>query len=403
MSLHNGRTPLLFAAFASYIVMGLPFGMLNIAWNFIQADFVLALDSVGLLLSIMTFGRLLSAFANGPLIARWGVGNVVLAGSAIVTAGLITFALAPTWPLLLLCYFLVGVGDGFIDPALNTFVSTHYRASRLNWLHGFFGVGLTLGPLLVTMLVIDGGLSWRWSYGVVAVAQLFITLCILVTRRRWVLMPDADMELDKGGTSAAQKPRLQDTLRLPAVWLMLAIVAFYGSIEVGGGQLVNSLFTGARAVDVRLSSYWISIYWLTFTIGRMLMGVLVDRIGARMLLRLGMVGAMIGAACVWSPFALWLNFGGLALLGFSLAPLFPSLISVTPQRVGLRHAPNTIGFEIGTAGIGGAVLTGLGAVLATQLGLEVIGPYLFVLAAATFVLHEWLLIRETRTLLTEKT
>ncbi|MBZ0295130.1 MAG: MFS transporter [Anaerolineae bacterium] len=396
-----GDHSLLLVAFANYVVMALPLGMLNIAWSFMQDDFGLALDSLGVLLSIMTIGRLLSAFLNGPLIARWGVGKVLLSGSVLVMVGTTTFALAPTWPLLLACNFLVGIGNGFLDPALNTYVSAHYRASRLNWLHGFFGVGLTLGPLLVTLMVIDSGLSWRWCYGLVAGLQLGILLSLLITRNRW-LLNDVETETHSEDVMAGRKPRIQDTLRLPVVWFTLVIVAIYGSIEVGGGQLINSLFTGARDIDVRLSSYWISIYWMCFTIGRMLMGGLVDRIGVRTLLRLGMVGAMIGTACVWSRALPWVNFAGLALLGFSLAPLFPSLISVTPQRVGLRHAPNTIGFQIGMTGVGGAVLTGLGAVLATQLGLEVIGPYLFGMAAALFVLHEWLLMRETRLLLARK-
>ena len=77
-----------------------------------------------------------------------------------------------------------------------------------------------------------------------------------------------------------------------------------------------------------------------------------------------------------------------SLMGFCLAPVFPALVSGTPVRVGSFHVANAMGFQIGAAALGGAIIPGLTGVLATDLGLEVIGPVLIVSAVATFVLHE---------------
>lgn len=75
---------------------------------------------------------------------------------------------------------------------------------------------------------------------------------------------------------------------------------------------------------------------------------------------------------------------GVALVGFAIAPVFPGLISGTGERVTPRHAANTIGMQIGAAGLGVATLPGLVGVLAQQTSLEMIPVCLTLLAAALF-------------------
>ena len=82
------------------------------------------------------------------------------------------------------------------------------------------------------------------------------------------------------------------------------------------------------------------------------------------------------------------SFAGLALLGFALAPVFPLLISSTPARLGVADATNAIGFQVGAASFGIAILPGLAGALAERSTLEVIPPFLLTTAAIMFILHE---------------
>jgi fucose permease len=79
---------------------------------------------------------------------------------------------------------------------------------------------------------------------------------------------------------------------------------------------------------------------------------------------------------------------GLAIVGAVLAPIFPSLIATTPERVDARHTADLVGLQVAAAVLGGALLPGGVGVLAARLGLEVVGPCLVALALALFVLHE---------------
>ena len=392
----NGPLLLLLIAFYSFAAIGLPSGVLGVAWIHIQATFGLGLDALGALLTVTTMGRLITAFMSGRLMAQMGAGRYLLAGSILISAGLLGYVIAPAWAVLLAAGFMTGLGAGVLDAGVNTFIAPRYSASRLNWLHACFGVGLTVGPILVSWLVIDLGESWRLAYGVVMGFQVALVLMFLWTLQQWRLIPVKNAETETTSTPDAS---IRSTLRLTMMWLSLALFFTYGGVEIGMGQLLNSLLVEGRSVDPKLAASWVSFYWASFTIGRMLIGLFIDRVGPRLLLRISFGGVVAGSVLLWWNPAIIISFAGIAVVGFSLAAIFPTLLSVTPDRVGVEHTPNAIGFQIGFAGLGAATLVGLAGVLAENLDIEIISLFLVVVAFATLMVHEVILIREKRQIL----
>jgi fucose permease len=309
-------------------------------------------------------------------------------GSSAAALGMLGFALAPSWGTLLVVAAVGSMGAGVLDAGLNTFVSANYSVSRLNWLHAAFGVGLTVGPLFVTLTVIRLGAAWQVNYLVVMATQVLLAIAFLLTRKQW--------ELETTDERASSGASIIETLRLPVVMLSLALFFVYGGVEIGTGQLSNPLLTRSRGIDAVTASTWISFYWLSLTIGRIFIGTVADRLGNTLLLRICMFTMIIGTVCLALKGSPVLNFVGLALIGFALAPMFPLLIAETPRRVGIRHVANTIGFQIGFAGIGAALLTGLGGALAEKIGIEIVGIFLVANAFATMLLHEFMIAREAR-------
>ena len=86
-----------------------------------------------------------------------------------------------------------------------------------------------------------------------------------------------------------------------------------------------------------------------------------------------------------------LSLAGLMLMGFCFAPVFASLISLTPGRVGSDHAQNAIGFQVASAGLGAAVLTGWIGILADAAGLEIIGMALVICVLLLLISYETLM------------
>jgi fucose permease len=377
-------------AYLGYILLGLSNGLLGVAWPSIRTSFDMSLDALGTLLTTVTVGYILSSFNSGRMISRMGIGYLLMASSVAMGVGLLGYAVAPAWWVMVLSGLLTGLGAGVVDAGLNTYVAANYGARHMNWLHASFGLGVTLGPAIMTS-VLNAGQSWRWGYAFVVALQGLLAVCFGLTLDRWRGAEPTLVGAELG--SPAQPVRALDTLKLPIVWLGIAMFITHPGIQFTAGQWAYSLFTEARAVTPGAAGLWISIYWGSLTVGRLLLGPVVDRLGVVSSLRMCILGIILGSALVWWNVADSLNFLGLVTIGFSLAPLFPSLISSTPRRFGVVHAANAIGFQVAAGSVGIAVLPGFAGVLAQSLGLEIIGPFLVVASVALFLLHEALVRR----------
>jgi hypothetical protein len=69
-----------------------------------------------------------------------------------------------------------------------------------------------------------------------------------------------------------------------------------------------------------------------------------------------------------------------ALLGASLAGVFPALIAVTPQRIGAERAQHAIAWQVGAAAAGGSGISAVIGLLIDSTSLAVLGPALVVLS-----------------------
>jgi fucose permease len=379
-------------AFLSFVALGLPGGLLGVAWPSIRTSFALPLDAIGALLMATTAGYLLSSSGSGRMISALGVGRYLTISSIVAGVGLLGYSIAPRWWAIVTFGLLTGAGGGAIDAGLNTYFSANHSASLMNWLHACYGIGATLGPAIMTV-ILDLGHSWRWGYVLVVVFEGLLASGFALTQRGWKLSNPTSLQADPHQQAAV---RILDTLRVPAVWAGIALFVVFTGLEGSGGQWPYTLFTEGRSVDMNTAGLWVSVYWGSLTVGRILFGIVADRIGVIRIVRACMLGSICGAALLWWNLVDILGFLGLALIGFSLAPIFPLMISDTPRRVGGRHAANAIGFQIAGAGLGLAALPGLAGILAENVGLETIGPFLFALAVVMYLLHEVTVSRGTR-------
>lgn len=382
------RSLLAVLAFFAFISLGLPDGLYGVSWPSVRSEFGLPLDALGLLIGVFTAGYLTSSFLSGAILRRMPIGMVLTLSTAATAVALLGFALTPNWALMVALAFLAGLGGGAVDAGLNAYGATHFSARTLNWLHAFFGLGTTIGPLIVTG-VLDAGLVWRWSYAIVGCAQMTLAITFFVTRERWVRVPEIGVE--------AKPPVLAaptfETLRRPIVWLGMLIFFVYTGVEIATAQWSFSLLALGRGVPQTAAGLSVSLYWGSLMAGRVLFGFIADKVPLARTLRLCILGSVLGALLLWLDPSRILSLAGLMLIGFCFAPIFASLISLTPARVGAEHADSAIGFQIAAAGLGGAALTGLIGLLTRPFGLEVIGASIF---AATLVLlasYEWMMRR----------
>ncbi len=169
-------------ALGSFVVLGLPDGMLGTAWPSMRVTFGAPVGDLGLILLLATAGSVLVTAFVGTLIRRLGVPALLVTAASCAAVGYAGFALAPGLGLVLGMAVLTGAAAGLMDAGLNTAVALSGRTRLLNLLHGAYGVGTALGPLVVTAAILTG--SWRPAYLALTGLDLVIAGCWLRHRRQ---------------------------------------------------------------------------------------------------------------------------------------------------------------------------------------------------------------------------
>lgn len=377
------RVPLVLA-YAGFIGLGLVSSRLGVTWPAIRDTFGMPIDAISMLLIAQLAGSIVVSASSGRLTAWLNIGVMSAWSCGITAVALLGSGATPSWAVLVALSILTGLGTGAIEASLNTYAATHFSPRAMNWLHASFGVGATLGPALMTALL-AGGLSWRIGFIVVGAVELALAIGFGLTRAHWQGAP-----APSAATPRAHGVPIRETLRLPAAWLgILLFVAFTGA-QASAGQWFFSVLTEQRGVSEALAGTWVSLFWASLTVGRIVFGFVVQRFAPAQVLRVCMGGALLSTVLFWLNLAPWLSFASIVLLGLAMAPQFPLLTSATPRYLGSRHAANGIGLQVAAAGLGGVLVTSLMGVLARTLGLGAIAPALVVAAVAMVVLFELL-------------
>ena len=406
MNAKNQRV-LVALAFVAFISLGMPDGLHGVAWPSVRDSFKLPVDAIGILLIFSTTGYISASFFNGVLIRWLGLGGLLAVSCVVTGTALLVYGSAPVWPIFVAVSFMGGLGGGAIDAGLNTYVAQNHSETIMQWLHGFFGVGITLGPIIMT-LGLQFLQSWRPGYLVVGTTQLLLAGLFFVTRRRWPGKNIAEEARswgnlpiddgasshgadDLGGQDAGTKGAggknvvsMRETLRqFPSILSMMLFFVYTG-VELGLGIWSYSLLTESRGIDPTLAGLITGSYWAMFTVGRMLAGLYMKKLRIMTVLMGSTVLAIIGMLLVLLRIDAWVSVFGIAMTGFAIAPIFPGLVSDTVNRVGKRHETNTIGMQVAAAGFGVAIIPSIAGLFARRFSLEAIP--LFILAAIFLLL-----------------
>ena len=364
----NSRAGLILLIFVAFIALGMPDGLLGVGWPSIRTSFNVPIDALGALLFVSMIGYLTSSFLSGELTRRWGVGRLLIVSCTLTGFGLIGYTFVPQWWMMVALGLAAGMGAGGIDSSLNAYVARHYSAGLMQWLHASYGVGITAGPLIMTAALTNFQ-NWRLGYLLVGAVQIVLAITFWITLPIWQQNNNASAE---SPAEPQKEVNLGQTLKRRRVWLSMLLFFFYVGSEVTMGTWVYSLLTEGRGIDPQLAGYFAGSYWFTFTIGRILAGLVTRKINIQSLVKVCIIAAILAGVILGLNLSTWVNLAAVAVIGFAFAPVFPGLMSGTPLRVGQQHSNNTIGMQAAAGALGGTALTSLVGVLARVYGLEVV-------------------------------
>ncbi len=381
---------LLALAFLGFISLGLPDAVIGVAWPSVRDTFQRRQGAVGIVLVVSGAGYLLSSFFAGRLMHALGIGLMLAASTCLVATAMFGFGCSTVWGAFVLCALVHGLGSGAIDSGLNGYAAHHMSARHMIWLHACYCFGALIGPVLMSTLL-AGGRHYSAGYSAVGGIMLTMSVLFLFTYRLWDETSSSSVPFAEG-TFPAGEIRLPisagSVLRSSAVWLQMAIFFLYTGLEVTFSQWTFTVLTESRQVRPDTAGLAVGVYWGAIGAGRVASGLIADRFGIDRLLRYCLLGAGSGALLFAARLPVGATFLGLSLAGLGLAPVFPCLMSQTPQRLGPELSAHAIGFQVGAAMIGAAVVPGTLGVMAGMAGLEAVPIGTVVLFGILSLLHE---------------
>ncbi len=352
-------------AVAAFVVLGLPEGGLGTAWPSLRLAVDRPVEDLGVVLIALLVGYQLTSVPSGRIVARLGTGWAVAVAATVSGIGLLGYVVAPNWPFLLATTVVAGMGGGLTDTAFNAHAALNFNARQTNLLHAGFGVGATVGPIVMTTAIVAGR-GWRTGYLVFAGVQLVMLAILLARRSHFTAVP----------VTHRRSGRV-------SVW-MIATFFLYTGLEVAAGQWAFTLLTEGRGVSVVAAGAWVASYWGALTLGRLAFSVVAHCLSQETIIRAGVAGAIAGAALLWWDPAGW-GLLGLPLAGLSLAGIFPALVVLTPGAVGADRSGDAIGFQLAAANIGAGAVPWLAGRAIGASSLEVLGPVLVLVGGLLWV------------------
>ncbi|MGF7031822.1 fucose permease [Paenibacillus mucilaginosus] len=366
-------TLLLILIYIAFISLGLPDSVLGSAWPVMQAEYGAPLGLAGYISMLIAGGTILSSLFSGWVIQRLGTGLVTMISVMLTAAALSGYAYAPSPAWLFLFAVPLGLGAGAVDAGLNSYVAAHYKAHHMSWLHCFWGIGATLGPIILSQYVTSEA-SWRQGYQTISLLQWGLVAVLLLALPLWKLAAasrEAAAAAQQAGEEGAEDLRRQaEEEKSPAkqgVILAMLTFLFYCGVEASVGLWGSSYLVHVKDLPASTAAGWISMYYGGITVGRFITGFVTFKVSSRTLIRAGQLTVLAGALLLLLPLPAVCSLIGLILVGLGCAPIFPCMIHETPARFGSKHAPRIMGYQMAAAYTGSTVLPPLLGALAAAL------------------------------------
>jgi len=373
-------------AFFGFVIIGISSGASGVLLPSLENYYHVDKSIIGLLFVMSSVGYFLSAFASGILVERLGMRVFLLLGACLFLIGALAFGLKPPFVLVLLTQLALGLGVGIIETGLNIYMSAMPRsATLLNYLHAFYGVGALIGPIIASMALLLS-LGWNSMYLILGFLNLplFIGFWLLFKR-----VSNVAKEEQKGTGNT-----LGTTLKVGIVWLAALFLLFYVGVEVSLGNWTYTYLLEYQHQNALLSGWIVSGYWFGLTMGRFVLQSLSQRFGISntTLVYSCMTSIIVGIVLIWLvPLGIVAALG-FCLVGFSLGPIYPLMVALTPKLVPSRIAASAIGFLVSTSIIGLALFPWIAGILSQHVGIWSLLPYTIALTIVMLGLW-WMLFR----------
>jgi len=369
----------------SYFVVGFPDGAFTVSWLGIDAEIPgMTTAHTGWILVGYSVTYTLAGVVLSRLNHWLRLQTIYLIGLIIMALGFLWLSFAPGFTMVLAAITLYGLGTGAAAASMNAYMAKHYTASDNNWMHFFWGIGAAASALIMGLM--KGMADWRAGYWVIViiVKLIVVVVALSIFKRIWIdeSVTATTADIGANGDGVIGNPEVVGDVYLTTEapvetavepealdpdfdsvsdgrylnskwhqWLQIATFFF-----LGGTDYTFVFFTAAvlaqRGHGGAAGFLFPAVYYVSMTLGRLVAGWLARRMREFSIERLALAMSLVGIAVLFFTS----NVAGMAILGFGLGPLLPTLVSDSSNIFRPKILPKIVGYELAAFGAGIAVL-----------------------------------------------
>lgn len=366
-----------------FISLGLPDSLLGSGWPAMHAAFSVPSSYAGYVSMAISFMTIISALLSPIMIKRFHTKWIVIVSIFLTVMGLIGFSISTSYAMLFVFAVPYGMGAGAIDASVNHYVANNYSGSVMNFLHCFYGVGAVISPNIMAVALSKA--SWNEGYRWTAYIQIFILLICIISLPLW---KKNESDSNKQEEEVAG---IREALKRPGVVLTLIAFFAYCSGEATCFLWTSSYFAGVKEglTDHLIASFG-SLIFGGLMLGRLISGFVSNRLGDRMLIRIGIFVEVVGILLVMIPVASFIPAAiGFVIIGTGMGPVYPAIQHMAPTNFGERYSAAVIGLQMASAYIGSTFMPMIFGNIQEKIGIGIMPFYLLIFA----VLNIWMLER----------
>lgn len=346
-------------ACASFLALGILTAALGPSLANLANNTSSSLAAVGSIFTALFLGSLASQILAGPMLDRLGPRPILLVGLALIGAGTYGLTLVPWLWLALICTMIAGLGHGCIDVTSNVMAAELFpkrRATALNLLNVFYGIGAFLGPAIAGVALNTWGM---------ALPSLWLGAGILI-----LLLPPMALwaPANKINSGATQPTGSKLHLTSPVLALLGLLLLIYVGIENGIGGWTPLYLERTLKMVAANAALATSGFWFAITAGRVVATIVGTHLSARTILASSLGLAFLGSGLLAAGQGnLVMTIMGILLLGFGFGPIFPTTLALTTASFPMT--PGTAAsVAVAMGSLGGMLLPWIQGILLEKAG-----------------------------------
>jgi fucose permease len=341
------------------------------------------LEYAGFISMTIAGGTVISSLVSARIIRRFGTGIVTAMSVLMTAAALMGFSVSHVFWALCLCAIPLGLGAGSVDAALNNYVALHYKAKHMSWLHCFWGMGASLGPIIMSAFLIHNN-SWHLGYRTIGIIQFFLVVVLCISLPLW-----KDRDTQK---TAIQHHAIKFKQLFHIVGIKQILIAFfcYSTIETVTGLWGATYLVVVKNISPEIAAQWMALYYIGITTGRFISGFVTMKVSNRNMIRLGQIIIGSGIIVLVLPFGNSTVLPGFFMIGFGCAPIYPSLLHETPRNFGGAYSQAIMGIQMASAYIGTTLMPPVFGRLASHIHFNIFPIFIGIILILKIIIVETL-------------